>query len=152
MIRRPPRSTLFPYTTLFRSVDAVVLFFADQRAHLGFPFERRAKFDLLGFLGHGFDEVLVDRLLHQDTATGGADFALIDEDSEERAVDGGFEIGIGEEDVWRLATEFKGDTLYGVGGLFHDDLADGGAAGEGDLVDIGMLHERRNAGFSDARH
>src|SRR5258705_10236149 len=24
MIRRPPRSTLFPYTTLFRSVDAVV--------------------------------------------------------------------------------------------------------------------------------
>src|SRR2546422_10984175 len=24
MIRRPPRSTLFPYTTLFRSVDAVL--------------------------------------------------------------------------------------------------------------------------------
>src|SRR3712207_7130919 len=24
MIRRPPRSTLFPYTTLFRSVDVVV--------------------------------------------------------------------------------------------------------------------------------
>src|SRR2546429_9067912 len=24
MIRRPPRSTLFPYTTLFRSVDAAV--------------------------------------------------------------------------------------------------------------------------------
>src|SRR5256885_5532710 len=25
MIRRPPRSTLFPYTTLFRSVDADIL-------------------------------------------------------------------------------------------------------------------------------
>src|SRR3712207_6970498 len=25
MIRRPPRSTLFPYTTLFRSLDAEVL-------------------------------------------------------------------------------------------------------------------------------
>src|SRR2546427_5416923 len=25
MIRRPPRSTLFPYTTLFRSIDAVGL-------------------------------------------------------------------------------------------------------------------------------
>src|SRR3712207_7170630 len=25
MIRRPPRSTLFPYTTLFRSVHAVVI-------------------------------------------------------------------------------------------------------------------------------
>src|SRR3712207_7962013 len=28
MIRRPPRSTLFPYTTLFRSVEA-----AEHRAH-----------------------------------------------------------------------------------------------------------------------
>src|SRR2546426_5868435 len=26
MIRRPPRSTLFPYTTLFRSLDSVVTF------------------------------------------------------------------------------------------------------------------------------
>src|SRR5688572_32342106 len=24
MIRRPPRSTLFPYTTLFRSVDSII--------------------------------------------------------------------------------------------------------------------------------
>src|SRR5258707_11080839 len=30
MIRRPPRSTLFPYTTLFRSLVAVHL---DQRLH-----------------------------------------------------------------------------------------------------------------------
>src|SRR3712207_7988640 len=42
MIRRPPRSTLFPYTTLFRS--PVVGPFADQvqliaasRSHLGVP-------------------------------------------------------------------------------------------------------------------
>src|SRR5260370_6558986 len=36
MIRRPPRSTLFPYTTLFRSVhdalmDNLVIFFRDQK-------------------------------------------------------------------------------------------------------------------------
>src|SRR3712207_8099994 len=31
MIRRPPRSTLFPYTTLFRSVGVV----ANQPKHLG---------------------------------------------------------------------------------------------------------------------
>src|SRR5438067_6345781 len=30
MIRRPPRSTLFPYTTLFRSVRAKVLETADR--------------------------------------------------------------------------------------------------------------------------
>src|SRR2546430_13134494 len=29
MIRRPPRSTLFPYTTLFRSIDAIARLVAD---------------------------------------------------------------------------------------------------------------------------
>src|SRR3712207_8878293 len=32
MIRRPPRSTLFPYTTLFRSRDAVHDLVVDRRA------------------------------------------------------------------------------------------------------------------------
>src|SRR5260370_8393954 len=31
MIRRPPRSTLFPYTTLFRSADAAHLQYLAQR-------------------------------------------------------------------------------------------------------------------------
>src|SRR2546429_6174677 len=40
MIRRPPRSTLFPYTTLFRSIlvnlcpNSIVLFFYQQRGEL----------------------------------------------------------------------------------------------------------------------
>src|SRR2546427_1111991 len=33
MIRRPPRSTLFPYTTLFRSGDKIV----QSKAFLGWP-------------------------------------------------------------------------------------------------------------------
>ena len=39
MIRRPPRSTLFPYTTLFRSDDM-----ANGDAHLDFSFEGRFDF------------------------------------------------------------------------------------------------------------
>src|SRR3712207_6883661 len=35
MIRRPPRSTLFPYTTLFRSSDRVVAEVARERKHFG---------------------------------------------------------------------------------------------------------------------
>src|SRR3712207_8062518 len=36
MIRRPPRSTLFPYTTLFRSTDPVDRFLTEElgQAHL----------------------------------------------------------------------------------------------------------------------
>src|SRR5437588_6370783 len=37
MIRRPPRSTLFPYTTLFRSVDVE----ADQFLELRIPLQAR---------------------------------------------------------------------------------------------------------------
>src|SRR3712207_7296957 len=34
MIRRPPRSTLFPYTTLFRSTPAPTIELRDRRAEL----------------------------------------------------------------------------------------------------------------------
>src|SRR5438552_7446652 len=36
MIRRPPRSTLFPYTTLFRSRRGMI---AGDCQHIGFPFQ-----------------------------------------------------------------------------------------------------------------
>src|SRR3712207_8246485 len=41
MIRRPPRSTLFPYTTLFRSADHAVE--VPQRVARGVPGEPRAE-------------------------------------------------------------------------------------------------------------
>src|SRR2546422_3384849 len=57
MIRRPPRSTLFPYTTLFRSkrlaslipLVLVISFLAFEVMHLapGGPFDRQRAFDFL---------------------------------------------------------------------------------------------------------
>src|SRR2546430_3166612 len=35
MIRRPPRSTLFPYTTLFRSPDGNVVVHTETMSHFG---------------------------------------------------------------------------------------------------------------------
>src|SRR5258708_28710813 len=35
MIRRPPRSTLFPYTTLFRSISMAITLGANEPRHLG---------------------------------------------------------------------------------------------------------------------
>src|SRR5256885_14438866 len=40
MIRRPPRSTLFPYTTLFRSVSALYNFFGEVAKH-GFALQQK---------------------------------------------------------------------------------------------------------------
>src|SRR5258707_7907821 len=46
MIRRPPRSTLFPYTTLFRSLRA-----GNIDGYLGpDPFNQRAVYDQVGFI------------------------------------------------------------------------------------------------------
>ena len=87
--------------------NAVVLFLADERAHLGFALEGRAELDGLGFRCHGLDKLAVDGPLHQDAAAGRTDFTLVDEDAEERAVDGGFEIGVGEEDVGGLAAQVR---------------------------------------------
>src|SRR5260370_34716300 len=50
MIRRPPRSTLFPYTTLFRShMPVEILRFQIKHKHVG---EEVPKF--LGYLCHSF--------------------------------------------------------------------------------------------------
>src|SRR3712207_8660129 len=76
MIRRPPRSTLFPYTTLFRSDDDLrALLGRGQRllqrvAHLGdvvgagqrpHPFDADAAHRLLDRVAGGADRVLRDR-------------------------------------------------------------------------------------------
>src|SRR3712207_9559393 len=53
MIRRPPRSTLFPYTTLFRSGDGV----SGHFAHLGKGFLGR--FTVAGLLSVGNEEDVV---------------------------------------------------------------------------------------------
>src|SRR3712207_6862324 len=50
MIRRPPRSTLFPYTTLFRSADVITL--ASEAGRRGLPGEAvycASKFAQVGF-------------------------------------------------------------------------------------------------------
>src|SRR6266511_2877108 len=53
MIRRPPRSTLFPYTTLFRSFSSSISFLlsvevAVARLSVGCQLKRRAARELIG--------------------------------------------------------------------------------------------------------
>ena len=60
------------------------------------------------------------------------------------------QIRVGKENVRRLAAELERDALHRVGRLLDDDFPDRRAAGKGNLVDVGMLHQRRAAGFTEA--
>src|SRR3712207_7804399 len=46
MIRRPPRSTLFPYTTLFRSADNNVLFSSYNGKHAEIAYTVKGTLDI----------------------------------------------------------------------------------------------------------
>src|SRR3712207_9261122 len=71
MIRRPPRSTLFPYTTLFRSVE---LLSADQR-----EFDRVFR-ELEGLLGRtGADDLRRKRELVDEVTIGIVKHAVAEE-------------------------------------------------------------------------
>src|ERR1700675_4533307 len=62
--------------------DAIVLLFADQRAHFCGTVEWRAEMDAFRFFGHGFDKFGINFLFYQDAAACGADFTLINEHAE----------------------------------------------------------------------
>src|SRR5256886_5775400 len=51
MIRRPPRSTLFPYTTLFRSVFWFIEQLAESARKMGIPADAASKLALHTVLG-----------------------------------------------------------------------------------------------------
>src|SRR5258707_11082082 len=72
MIRRPPRSTLFPYTTLFRSHVGSINIAVDDRLGLKVKLERdqipsRALFDFRLLLRRKFRLELTDNRLGQLT-------------------------------------------------------------------------------------
>ena len=92
------------------------------------------------------DEALGDALLHEQPRAGAADLALVEPDRIDDAFDGAVEIGILEDDEGRLAAELERQRLARAGGRLADQAADLGRAGEGDLVDAGMLDERRAGG------
>src|SRR2546426_2776258 len=62
MIRRPPRSTLFPYTTLFRSPNR------DNIRHHVYPFSSPKKFELPLYIGTPAAPVLFDKRSEEHTS------------------------------------------------------------------------------------
>ena len=88
------------------------------------------------------DELVVDTLLHVDSATGTAALTVVEEDSKVDPGDGVVNVCVVKDNVGRLATELESDLLQVAAGCgLHDLATDDGGTGEGDLVDV---HVRGN--------
>src|SRR5439155_22520328 len=83
------------------------------------------------------DELAVNLFLDEESAAGTAALALVEEEGKVRALHGGIQVRVGEDDIWALAAQLQTDALeIALGGRLHDELAGRVFAGEGNLVDI----------------
>ncbi len=87
--------------------DLVELLLRDLGALLGLGIERVADHAALGLFGQPLDEFVVDLLLDEQPAAGRAALAAVEVDGVERSVDGGIQIGVGEDDVGALAAQLE---------------------------------------------
>src|SRR3712207_9335232 len=91
MIRRPPRSTLFPYTTLFRSI------FACQ--HLA---RENVWMPELQSHANGASRLMRIEVLARDPAAAAAHMARLLDRAAEREADGAFRVASGDRKSTRL--------------------------------------------------
>ena len=89
-------------------------------------------------------------LLDEEARPGAAHLSGTEEHAEEGPLHGGIEIGVAEDNVGRLAPELEGDALQCARRLAVNLLPHLGRAGEGDLVDQGMVDERAAGRRSEA--
>ena len=96
-------------------------------------------------------EAIEDRALHEDARSGAAVLAGVVEDAVRRRRRSALEIGVGEDDVGALATQFERHPLDLRRAAGHDPLAHLGRSGEDDLAhermsDEALTHHRPLAG------
>ena len=87
----------------------------------------------LGAPGETQHELFVDCTLHEDTGAGAAVLPAIAKDGVDRGVNAAIHVGIGKDDVRRLAAKLKRDAGDIVRAQAHDLRANFGRAGKGDL-------------------
>ncbi len=121
--------------------DPFALLGRDDGTEVGLGIEPRADARLARPLGERAHDLVELVLVHEQPASGVAGLAGVEVDPHEGARDGRLEVGIGEDDVGRLAAELEGDPLERAPGLLTDLPAHLGRAGEGDLVDARVVDQ-----------
>ncbi|MPL75524.1 hypothetical protein SDC9_21348 [bioreactor metagenome] len=113
----------------------------DQRAGGDAGLETVADVQLGDRGGQLLGEGVIDPGLHIDAVRADAGLAVVAELRHHRALDRGVEIGVVEDDEGRVAAKLHRAFHHLIGGLTHQDPADLGRAGEGQLTHRVVLAE-----------
>ena len=97
--------------------------------------EARAQAEPPATVAEPVEHLAVDVGVHVDPGAGGADLALVGEHARRRCRRWRRQVGVGEDDVRRLAAELDADPLDGVRRTAQDQPAHGRRPGERHLVD-----------------
>src|SRR6266566_4121545 len=89
--------------TLDEALNGRTLGGGDQRTHVGAFLRGVADANRLDLAQEGGHEFVVDAVLHIDARGRGAVLAAVDEAADDRAISGGFDVGILVDDKWGLA-------------------------------------------------
>ena len=117
--------------------DTIELELRNLRSLEGVGSKWVANLVLLSALLESLEELVIDALLDKDTSSGAAALAVVVVDTEVDPADGLLDIGIVENDVGALATQFEGDRLeVGSGSSLHDGAANESRSGESNLVNV----------------
>ena len=112
--------------------------FMNQTAHANALFHAGPNGPLAHFSTHGFDEVVVNVLVHKETGTGPAHLSGVHEDAKADGLCSVAKVGIGKDDVGALSTEFKRDGRQLLTGLGHHGLSGWHTARQHNTVNTGV--------------
>ena len=133
-------------------LDLVAVRGAGERAGLGLVVERAAEPDPAGALDDRVHELVVDRLLDDQSGAGRADLAGVQEHGGQGEVERDLQVGVGEHHVGVLAAELERDLLHRARGGGHDPAAGLEPTGERDQVDPRVDRERGAGLGAGAEH
>src|SRR5581483_6111335 len=123
------------------ALDALTLAGSDERTDGRLGVEGVADDLVAQLLGDALGHLVVAVAGGEDAGLGHARLAVDEDGAAEKSGDGLVEVGVVEDDGGRLAAQLEGDAPQALAAQRRDALAGGGAAGEADLVDVGVGDE-----------
>ena len=131
---------------------AVQLLLADERSEIGPVVDAGADAQRPGVAGDVFEDAIVRRLFDEDPRSGRAHLSLVVEDRRRSGARRALHVGVGQDDVRRLATELQRQLLQVARRGANEDPADLRRTGERHLVHAVVGGEGRARGLAKAGH